>query len=255
MFLLIDNSNENTKWVLADSDSIHWQSRATLPTSELIASGFPAQLLANHLDAIVYASVVSAGAQQIQALAQQLDRPAHALDANSPHGLALDHYPDPGSIGADRLSNAIASHHLHPDQAILTIDAGTATTLDASIPGPPRRFLGGLIAPGQSLLARALHTHTDRLPLVDITAKSTFPILATSTHDAIGGAITLGYPAMITALIQQLQEALKNHHPHPPALILTGGNSPTLAPHLPDATTIADLPLHGLHHFAKAIPN
>ena len=61
-------------------------------------------------------------------------------------------YDDPASLGPDRLVNAVGAWRLCPGGAIV-VDAGTATTFE--VIDERGELLGGLIAPGPDLGARA----------------------------------------------------------------------------------------------------
>lgn len=65
----------------------------------------------------------------------------------------------PQTVGADRWCNVAAAVDAGLSDA-LVVDAGTATTFDVLVGGI---FLGGLIAPGMALAARALQTQAARL--------------------------------------------------------------------------------------------
>src|SRR5690606_12146248 len=79
-------------------------------------------------------------------------------------GLRLD-VPDPDSVGADRLANAVAAAELHGSPSV-TVDLGTTTNFDVVLPGP--RYVGGAIAPGLVSSAEELFRRGARLPKVEI---------------------------------------------------------------------------------------
>ena len=68
---------------------------------------------------------------------------------------------DASTVGADRLANAakLLSDGVLP---AVTIDCGTA--INAEIVDPQKRFIGGAIMPGRSLMRRSLNLHTAQLP-------------------------------------------------------------------------------------------
>nr|WP_218188280.1 type III pantothenate kinase [Desulfosarcina cetonica] len=55
-------------------------------------------------------------------------------------------YRNPQEVGADRIANAIAAVHQHPDQDLVVAGFGTATTLCAI--GADKTYHGGAILPG-----------------------------------------------------------------------------------------------------------
>jgi type III pantothenate kinase len=61
---------------------------------------------------------------------------------------------NPKEVGADRLVNTLAAHHLHSGTACVVVDFGTSTNVDAiSARG---EFLGGAFAPGIEISVDAL---------------------------------------------------------------------------------------------------
>jgi type III pantothenate kinase len=69
----------------------------------------------------------------------------------------------PRQTGADRLANGVAAWR-RCRQACVVVDLGTAITVD--IVNKRGEFIGGAIAPGLAVMARALHDGTSRLPLI-----------------------------------------------------------------------------------------
>jgi type III pantothenate kinase len=71
--------------------------------------------------------------------------------------------PHPDGVGADRLANAAAAW-ARARRACVVVDAGSAVTFD--VVSARGAFVGGAIAPGLGLAARALHEHCALLPRV-----------------------------------------------------------------------------------------
>jgi type III pantothenate kinase len=72
-------------------------------------------------------------------------------------------------LGADRLTLAVAAHHLYGSSPVLVIGAGTCITYDFIEGGS---YYGGAISPGITMRFRALHHYTARLPEIDWTSYS-----------------------------------------------------------------------------------
>src|SRR6185295_1995677 len=70
----------------------------------------------------------------------------------------------PETVGADRLAQASAAWG-RTRGACVVVSMGTAITID--VVNARGEFVGGLIAPGLRLMARALHDHTALLPEVE----------------------------------------------------------------------------------------
>jgi len=75
-------------------------------------------------------------------------------------------YLNPAEVGSDRVVNAVAARKLFPEQNILVVDFGTATTIDAI--SKCGDYLGGAILGGAKLMVSALESKTARLPSVEI---------------------------------------------------------------------------------------
>ena len=78
---------------------------------------------------------------------------------------------DSSTLGADRIANAAALALDESRLPAVCLDAGTAVTLE--IVDERKRFLGGAILPGRSLMRKSLHAGTGQLP--DISLFSTLP--------------------------------------------------------------------------------
>ena len=72
---------------------------------------------------------------------------------------------NPREVGADRIADAAAAHHLYGGPVIV-IDLGTATTF--GIISKEGDYIGGIIATGIATAAEALFTRTAQLPRVEL---------------------------------------------------------------------------------------
>ena len=152
-------------------------------------------------------------------------------------GIPLGRYPR-GRIGADRLVNALAAFQIEGGAAI-AVDIGTAITFDAI--NSRGRFLGGAIAPGPELMARALHEMTARLPLVKISIPRR--AIGGDTESCMRAGILTGCAGMIDRVVESMSSEMGGR----PAVVATGGMARFIAPR---ARTICradpDLTLRGL---------
>jgi pantothenate kinase type III len=122
---------------------------------------------------------------------------------------------EPEKVGRDRLFSARGALELAPGGAIV-VDAGTALTVDAV--RADRAFLGGAIAPGPALLARALAEGTARLPAVE--PAPTRAALGRDTREAILAGVVLGFRGAARELADR---AAEESGIEAPTLVLTGG--------------------------------
>ncbi len=141
------------------------------------------------------------------------------LLAPPPHSI-VNTCTNPHTVGLDRLFAARAAAERVGGSAVV-IDVGTAMTVDAvewSGPGTgPARFLGGAIAPGPRLLARALGAAA-QLPVVEPSTRA--PALGKETVDALRAGIVHGLRGAADELARRVgQEAGLAGVPR----VLTGG--------------------------------
>jgi len=110
---------------------------------------------------------------------------------------------NPREVGADRIVNAAAAHHLYGGPVIIT-DLGTATTFDTV--SKEGDYLGGAIAPGIMTAAEALFTQAAMLPRVELTRPK--HTIGTSTIAAMQSGIIFGYVGLIEGMVARIQQEL-----------------------------------------------
>ena len=110
---------------------------------------------------------------------------------------------NPREVGADRIVNAAAAHHLYGGPVIV-VDLGTATTFDTvSREGD---YLGGAIAPGIVTGAEALFTQAAMLPRVELTRPE--HAIGTNTIAAMQSGVIFGYVGLIEGIVARIQQEL-----------------------------------------------
>ena len=131
----------------------------------------------------------------------------------------------PDMVGIDRLLDAVGADYLRSaGRPAVVVDVGSAITVDLlSAEGV---FLGGAILPGIAMSARAMHTFTDLLPLIEMSELAAPPRpLGTSTEPAMRSGLFWGAVGAIRQLIEQLAEEASDE----PEIFLTGGASAAVA--------------------------
>jgi type III pantothenate kinase len=148
-------------------------------------------------------------------------------------------YPKPGTIGADRLANAVAARHRF-GAPVVVVDFGTAVTFDVV----DRRgdYVGGIIAPGLAAMTDYLHEKTALLPRIRV--REVNAVIGKHTEQAMLIGAVHGYRGLIRGLLQELKRELKcRRFP----VIATGGYAKLMAARLPDITAVEpSLTLEGL---------
>ena len=127
---------------------------------------------------------------------------------------------NPREVGADRIVNTAAAHHLYGGPIIVT-DLGTATTFD--IVSREGCYQGGVIAPGINTAAETLFMQAAMLPRVELTHPK--HAIGTSTVTAMQSGIVFGYVALIEGMIARIQQELEEKA----RVVATGGWSTLMA--------------------------
>lgn len=130
-------------------------------------------------------------------------------------------YPNPREVGADRIVNCAAAHHLYPGRPVIVVDMGTGTTFD--IVSKDGEFIGGVIAPGIAIAAQALYTRTAALPRVELVAPER--AIGTTTVSAMQSGIVFGYVGLVEGLLRRVQAEL----PEKAFVVATGGYAGLIA--------------------------
>jgi len=131
---------------------------------------------------------------------------------------------NPREVGADRIVNAAAGHHLYGGPLIIT-DLGTATTFD--VVSKEGDYLGGAIAPGLITAAEALFMRAAVLPRVELTRPK--HVIGTNTITAMQSGIIFGYVGLIESMVSRIQKELGEK----PTVIATGGYASLIAKETP----------------------
>ena len=148
------------------------------------------------------------------------------------------HMDNPAEVGADRIVDAAAAHHLYGGPVII-VDLGTGTTFDTI--SKEGEYLGGAIAPGIRMAAEALYTHTAMLPRVELTRPQR--AIGTNTITAIQSGLVFGYVGLIEGLIARIQKELTEKA----KVVATGGYATLIAKETPVIDVVnPDLTLVGL---------
>ncbi len=168
--------------------------------------------------ALAYLSVVPDAEKQWRKKSRELSLPFLKLDSRIFTGsiyrdIALD-YPEPETIGADRLADAAAAVNRY-GAPVLVADFGTAFT--AAIVTSDRKWRGGVIAPGFPLMRDYLFERTAKLPRMEFGGKC--PKIGRTTEEAMRFGALVGYRGMIREIVKTLSENFRTEF----RLVATGG--------------------------------
>lgn len=138
------------------------------------------------------------------------------LQAGVKTGLKI-RYRNPLEVGADRIANAIAGIELFPNENLVIIDLGTATTLCAI--SKDRTYQGGVILPGLRMSMQALESGTSKLGSVEIIRKEI--CLGRTTTSSIQSGLYFGHFGALQEILQRIR--LEEFGGERPKVIATGG--------------------------------
>jgi type III pantothenate kinase len=211
----------------------HWRAR-TVPNKmpdeyAVLARSFlrDAGLDYTHIGSVAIASVVPPLTPAFAELCMRyLDIDPVVVTAHIRLGIRIE-VDSPELVGADRIVNAAAVHHLYGGPAIV-IDFGTATTFD--VISREGNYIGGSIAPGIGIALDALVGRTAQLYRVPLEPPPS-PIGRNTTH-AIQSGLFLGYVGLVERLVRELRAALPGGDEA--KIIATGG----LATHFQQHTDV-----------------
>ena len=128
--------------------------------------------------------------------------------------LGLD-YPEPDTIGADRLADAAGAVERY-GAPVIVMDFGTALT--AAAVTRDKVWRGGVIAPGFPLMRDYLFERTAKLPRMEL-GSGRAPKIGRSTEEAMRFGAIVGYRGMVREIVAQLKANFKEDF----KLVATGG--------------------------------
>jgi type III pantothenate kinase len=244
MLLAIDIGNSNTVLGVYDGDRLDssWRiktdARATADELALTYRG----LLADHeIDGISACSTVPAALRELRVMLARYypNLPTVLVVPGVRTGVSLQ-YENPKEVGADRIVNTLAAHHLI-DGPVIVVDFGTSTNFD--VVSAKGEFMGGALAPGIEVSLDALAARAAQLRTVELVEPRT-PI-GKSTVEALQSGVLYGFAGQVDGLVRRLSKTLVPEDPSSVAVIATGGLAPLMIPisetltrHEPDLTLL-----------------
>jgi type III pantothenate kinase len=239
-YLLIDVSNSFTKLALASPKRILRPRR--IATKKLTTAFVRRFFIKRKIDMLVVSSVVPKKNRAIAA-ARRGTRTIW-LKPGVQIGVGID-YPNPKTIGADRLANAAAVAALSGCPAIV-VDFGTAVTFD--IVSADKKYIGGVIAPGLEAMTNFLYQRTALLPKLSL--KEPRRAIGRSTIEAMRAGAIIGYRGLVREIIAQIKK--ERFARQKVYVIATGGYAELIAGRLPEIERVhPNLTLEGLRIVAN----
>lgn len=236
-YLLINNNNSRTKFSLSSETEL--LEHRVIDTAALTQETLVKELQGWQFKNIILASVVPDKATLIR---ETFYKDYSVLDIchQINLGITVD-FPDPSSIGADRLANAAAVVAIHNAAPAIVVDFGTAVTFD--VISSERAYVGGVIAPGLDVMTDYMHDRTALLPKIDLAEPPA--AVGKSTVDAMLSGAVHGYRGLVKEILMQVESELKSNQA--PVIVATGGYAELIAEGLPKIDSVQPfLTLEGL---------
>lgn len=111
-------------------------------------------------------------------------------------------YPDPRSIGPDRLANAVGAVRV-VGAPVVVADFGTALTFDIVLEN--EGYVGGVIAPGIDMMYSYFGEKTALLP--NLTPKPADKVIGKTTAEAMHAGAHYGYRGMVREIFHEIRAA------------------------------------------------
>jgi type III pantothenate kinase len=239
-YLLIDISNSFAKLALSTRRQISKPTR--IPTENFNAAMLRRFAGRHKIDIFVVCSVVPKKNNAVRKVARRSK--ILWLTPQIELGVGID-YPNPKTIGADRLANATAVAALYGYPAIV-VDFGTAVTFD--IVSVRRKYIGGVIAPGLESMTSFLYQRTALLPKLSL--KEPRSAVGRSTLEAMRSGAVIGYRGLVREIIARIKaERFPGKKVH---VVATGGYAKLIGARLGEIDTVhPNLTLEGLRIVAN----
>ena len=232
--LLLDIGNTHTHVGLANAGGVRKR-------ADILTSDWPRQQTRNWLSKFVgrqtltgaaICSVVPKATPRARSLLQSWGVTPLELSPGTLCGIGID-YPEPKTIGPDRLANAVAVKHHYGAPAVV-VDFGTAVTFD--VVDRRGNYVGGIIAPGLAAMTDYLHEKTALLPRIRI--REIRAVIGKNTEEAMLIGRVHGYRGLVRELILELKRTLGARTL---PVVATGGYAELIAQGLPSITAVDPL--------------
>jgi type III pantothenate kinase len=244
MLLAIDIGNTNTVLGVFDGVTLvhSWRVKTdSRNTADELMLTYRGLLQDVPITAIAACSTVPAALRELRTMLHRYwpDVPTVLVEPGIKTGVALL-FDNPKEVGADRIVNTLAAHHLVDGPAIV-VDFGTSTNFD--VVSGKGEFLGGALAPGIEISLDALAARAAQLRKVEL-VKPRSPI-GKNTVEALQSGILYGFAGQVDGLVRRIAATLVPDDPGSIEVIATGGLAPlvvehadTVTRHEPDLTLI-----------------
>ncbi|MEZ5117920.1 MAG: type III pantothenate kinase [Candidatus Nanopelagicales bacterium] len=233
MLLAIDVGNTNTVLGLFDGETLEhsWRIKtdARSTADEMVLTFRGLLTTTPEVTGIALCSTVPAVLREMRSMLDRYyaDVPTVIVEPGTKTGVPVL-TDNPKEVGADRIVNTIAAHHLFGGPCIV-VDFGTSTNLD--VISERGEFLGGALAPGIEISIDALAARAAQLRKVELVRPRS--VIGKNTVEALQSGTLYGFAGQVDGLVRRITAELGGVQ----AVIATGGLAPIV---VPESETITD---------------
>ena len=211
MNLIVDIGNTQAKFAVFEGDHMKEESACVLSEAievfNKLHASFP----------MLSKAIISSTANIPDLLEKNLSQSLELIHFSHQSTLNFTNtYGTPETLGLDRLALVAAAVEVYPQKNVLVIDAGTCITYD--FVDENSVYQGGAISAGLQMRYKAMHTYTDKLPLLNLTSPP-LSYIGKSTNEAM-------HIGVYKSIIYEI-EAYINHYNadyEDLTVVLTGGD-------------------------------
>ena len=240
MLLTIDIGNTNTVLGVFEGERVAhtWRIKTDArATADELMLAFRGLLHGYEVTGVSLCSTVPAALREMRAMLGRYyaDLPTVIVEPGIRTGVPLL-VDNPREVGADRLVNTLAAHHLYGG-AVVVVDFGTGTNID--VVSARGEFLGGAVAPGIEISVEALAARAAQLRKIELVAPRN--AIGKNTVEVLQSGILYGFAGLVDGLVRRIVAELDADV----TVIATGGlavlvveHCETVSIHEPDLTLV-----------------
>jgi type III pantothenate kinase len=227
MLLAVDVGNSTTVIGVYEGQELleHWrvgtEASRTADEWALYFQGFMAfqnLSFSKNVHGVVLSSVVPLVTERLEEMTHRYFHfPPVVVRPGTKTGFAIN-MDNPREVGADRLVNAIAAHHLYGGPGVV-VDFGTSTNFDVYT--AKGEFVGGAIAPGVMMSMEALTARGAQLPKFELRAPRS--AIGRNTIEAMQSGAVYGFAGQVDRIVERITAVLAEGGHGLPTVVATGG--------------------------------
>jgi len=222
VLLALDIGNTNVVIGLFDGDHLlhHWRlgSQRHATSDEIAATIYAyfqmSGLATSVIDEAIIACVVPPLLPVFERTCQKLFQCAPVVVGHGTRSGMPIRVDNPPEVGADRIVNAVAAHHML-GAPVIAIDFGTAITFDCV--SRAGEFVGGVIFPGLLVALDALTSRASKLSSVEVVKPP--QVIGRNTVHMLQSGMVFGFAGMVDQTVAKIREELGRDAP----VVATGG--------------------------------